>query len=573
MRNKIVLPAGTEYIATSEIPELITRALHPDVTELPLTVSYFIKFARRGATGETANWNGWPIDDDDREVLAHLWADLPPLPDHATADEVKPYLEKANSSELDWTLDVCWNNPQLNSSIIRPEAEKEHRQAIVAAIRRGDLKVVAPHTRLATDEYHPNSQVSLEELRRYVEQFKIVLRLESHAEARRTRMESQFPQGVDRVSVWRMACQLAGQNPIEISPSAETLNKLQQICAVALKHGGIEWASVSPDRPPIFRLDGADAMALIAQMASRPDAMTDWQAVRCQLTLIDVRRDYWERYGKALANDSTQGTIDVPDQSTFYNAGTVLPDEEPLRITNGGVVSNLANDWVATEDMNILVGTFDGEVLDEEPQNIVFGGGAMRIVDQSKTVTADNPHMPDWNVWSHALKATLREAVSLSCDTDPKVVALGPVENIAAQLLPLPVANKEVCSEIARRLAIARSHVGTGGTLPTVTGDNDGDVYLATFAEWALNTMKWAVPDELRALVDTTRPVGAPDKKTRGKLTNEQRAQIVERAKQGEVHQKLADEFGVKRQHVSKLVKDALEKTATWMPSVATKRR
>jgi hypothetical protein len=183
MANEIVLPSGTEYVATADVPELLARALHPETTGQPLTVSYFIKTARRGATGETAKWNGWPIDDDDRRVLAHLWADLPTLPDHATADEVRPYIEKANRADLDWTLDVCWNNPSLNSSIIRPEAEKEHRQAIVAAIRRGDLKVVAPHTRLATDEFRANSQVSVEELRRYVAQFKIVVRLESPAEA------------------------------------------------------------------------------------------------------------------------------------------------------------------------------------------------------------------------------------------------------------------------------------------------------------------------------------------------------------------------------------------------------
>lgn len=91
MPDEIVLPAGTEYVATADIPELITRVLHADAPEPPL------------------------------------------------------------------------------------KAERDHRQAIVAAIRGGGLKVVAPDTRLATDEYHPNSQVSVEELRRYVAQFKIVV--------------------------------------------------------------------------------------------------------------------------------------------------------------------------------------------------------------------------------------------------------------------------------------------------------------------------------------------------------------------------------------------------------------
>lgn len=183
MPDEIVLPLSTEYVATTDVPELLARALHPDITGGPHSVSYFIKTARRGAIGEAAKWNGWPIDDDDRKVLARVWADLPPLREHATAGEVKPYIEAANSAGLDWKLDVCWNNPSLNSSISRLEAEKQHRQAIVAAIRRGELKVVVPNTRLPTDEYRADSQISVEELRRYVAQFKVAVRLEPPAEA------------------------------------------------------------------------------------------------------------------------------------------------------------------------------------------------------------------------------------------------------------------------------------------------------------------------------------------------------------------------------------------------------
>lgn len=90
MANEIVLSAGTEYVATADIPELIAQALHPDTAGQKSTVSYFIKFAGPSATGETAKWNGWPIDDDDRKVLDRIWADMPRLPDHATSDEVQP---------------------------------------------------------------------------------------------------------------------------------------------------------------------------------------------------------------------------------------------------------------------------------------------------------------------------------------------------------------------------------------------------------------------------------------------------------------------------------------------------
>lgn len=128
-------------------------------------------------------------------------------------------------------------------------------------------------------------------------------------------MQSPFSEGVDRVSVWSLACHLAGQNPIEALPTANTLSKLQQLCTHVLKNRlGVEWASVSPDRPPIFRLDGADAMALIAQIASRPDAVTNWQEARRKLTFIDVRREDWARYDQALADDVTPRAIGAADQ-------------------------------------------------------------------------------------------------------------------------------------------------------------------------------------------------------------------------------------------------------------------
>ena len=146
-------------------------------------------------------------------------------------------------------------------------------------------------------------------------------------------MEFQFPNGVERVSVWRMACQLASQNPIEALPSAETLNELQQICAIVLKHGGIEWASVSPERQPIFRLPPDDAMRVIAQMATRPEEIDDWGEARRQLVLIDVRRDDWERsiaQGQisqaathSVNNVTAKHTINIPRGQAFVLAADI----------------------------------------------------------------------------------------------------------------------------------------------------------------------------------------------------------------------------------------------------------
>lgn len=180
MENEIVLPAGTDYVPTADIPELIAHALNPDQ---PQTVSYFIKFGRPGATGEAAKWSGRPLDDEDQKVLDRVWADLPPLPEHATADEVRPYLDafRANSAGLDWELDVCWNGP-IGTAILRLDAEQRHRAAVTAAIRCGQLKAVSPHTRLPAPEFQPSSVVSLEELRRYVGQYQIQVRVEAESQ-------------------------------------------------------------------------------------------------------------------------------------------------------------------------------------------------------------------------------------------------------------------------------------------------------------------------------------------------------------------------------------------------------
>ncbi|WP_261314298.1 hypothetical protein [Burkholderia latens] len=116
---------------------------------------------------------------------------------------------------------------------------------------------------------------------------------------------------------------------------------------------------------------------------------------------------------------------------------------------------------------------------------------------------------PNWSVWRHMLKASLSDAVCLSCNVNPGAATLNPIQHGIAHLLGLDFVGWDVTRTIAERLSIARSHSGTGGTLPTLTGDKDGEVYLATFAEWAVNTMNWTVPDELRALASGAVPDAA----------------------------------------------------------------
>ncbi len=123
---------------------------------------------------------------------------------------------------------------------------------------------------------------------------------------------------------------------------------------------------------------------------------------------------------------------------------------------------------------------------------------------------------PNWSVWHCMHKVSLFDAICLSYDIVPGAATLNPIENGIAHLLGLDFVGWDVSREIANRLSIARSHAGTGGTLQTVTGDKDGEVHLTTFVEWAVNTMKWAVPDELRALASTAQHTIAPPEQATG---------------------------------------------------------
>ncbi|WP_232341786.1 hypothetical protein [Burkholderia pseudomallei] len=133
------------------------------------------------------------------------------------------------------------------------------------------------------------------------------------------------------------------------------------------------------------------------------------------------------------------------------------------------------------------------------------------VADLAPSATNPNKGMthdkPNWGVWNYMHKVSLRDAVCLSYDVAPGAATLNPIENGIAHLLGLNFVGWDVSRKISERLSIARSHAGTGGTLSTVTGDKDGEVYLATFAEWAVNTMEWSVPDELRTIASRVQPV------------------------------------------------------------------
>jgi len=227
-------------------------------------------------------------------------------------------------------------------------------------------------------------------------------------------MEYQFPEGVDRASVWSLACHLAGQNPVEALPGAGTVHKLRLICAIVLRDGGIEWASVSPERPPIFRLPPDDAMSVIVLMATRPEAVIDWAEARRQLTLIDVRRADWERsiaqgqVSQAAAysvnNVTAKHTINIPRGQAFVLAADIprwiaektepIPDVAPA-LCNLQKRTLLAEkhfrlDDLTPDDWALLTEIWQG--LPDVP------GIEARQFEAHREVFETSPKRPDWDL-------------------------------------------------------------------------------------------------------------------------------------------------------------------------------
>jgi hypothetical protein len=140
--------------------------------------------------------------------------------------------------------------------------------------------------------------------------------------------------------------------------------------------------------------------------------------------------------------------------------------------------------------------------------------------DETKAIIDNDSDKPNWDIWRQKMMVTLREAVCLSRNVDPRIVALNKLEELAApivtQLLGKSAASKNVCNEISTRLDIARSYTGNGGTLRAVTEGSDIRVRLVEFAAWVLAETNWTVPDELRELANTARPASASPEEVTG---------------------------------------------------------
>lgn len=179
MSNEIVLPPGTEFVGTAEIPALIAEALYPEEPDEQNLVIQLTKTAKPVAEGEPY---GWPttIDDDDRKILEGFWIGLPELVLPIALEAWRPYAEafKEKGNYLDWELTCVIVSSSVNAAS-RRAAERKHSQALVSAIRRGQLAVLAPDTRIQTNEYQGDSIVTVEKLSQYVALLGIDVRVDA----------------------------------------------------------------------------------------------------------------------------------------------------------------------------------------------------------------------------------------------------------------------------------------------------------------------------------------------------------------------------------------------------------
>jgi hypothetical protein len=327
-QSEIVLPAGTEWVETAKVSGLIARALYPDASGEPLRVSYFTKTARPSVTSDMARPNGWPIDDHDREVLGQIWGDLPPLPADATDKQVAPYVEKANSAGLDWTLDVVWRNPQLEANMGRLLAEDEQKDAIKLAIRDGHLKVVT-HARVPTSELHPNSYVSRDELIRYAKGCGIAVRVETP--------EPQ-PDG-DRITVehlaWLLSAAQADEQPDDWQHSDRD-DGLRRTIAIALRLHGWDADGIAGVIPQIagmaqaakialHRLDGAATTPTAESISANQSGW--WMTADDAQRVLAAVRPGVRRYTIAAAAESIAKRVHPKDYIAEHALKTSLVTE------------------------------------------------------------------------------------------------------------------------------------------------------------------------------------------------------------------------------------------------------
>jgi hypothetical protein len=176
MGNEIVLPAGAEHVASADISDLISTALHPEPpANAPKIITKLHRCAKWGASEQTTKSDGWPLAHNDWYKLREIFAELPPLKLPITEQAWRPYALafKQRARDLDWTLGFTVHTASLEASVKRAIAKSEHSKLLHDSISNGTLEQLNPVTRIATTFHLTGGIVRVEALAAYVKQFGI----------------------------------------------------------------------------------------------------------------------------------------------------------------------------------------------------------------------------------------------------------------------------------------------------------------------------------------------------------------------------------------------------------------
>ncbi len=176
-RSTIVLPLGTLFVTTANIPLLIAMALHPHPAGRSARVVGLYNNLKNRNASQISPTHDASISNYKYKILKKIFKDLPPLKFPLTEGQWKPY-EKAfrvQGTNLRWELIPEYEVPQVAATWKRRAIEAEQADLLKVAVTNGKLKQIHPDTGLPTRKYLEDGRVLVRDLTEYVAQYTVHL--------------------------------------------------------------------------------------------------------------------------------------------------------------------------------------------------------------------------------------------------------------------------------------------------------------------------------------------------------------------------------------------------------------
>lgn len=178
---EIVLPAGTQVVAVSDIPKLIAEALHPPQPEGLYTFKHLTKVVSRSPYLHTP-----PCDAEELATVSKIAGPPPRDGQLISANELDAYLTGFNTSpqKPGWEIGASVVNDAQSAAIDRLTAEEEQRRELKRAIRSGTF-VPLSHALVPLQESIREAldlgRVFVDVFRDYAAKFRILVRVQAAA--------------------------------------------------------------------------------------------------------------------------------------------------------------------------------------------------------------------------------------------------------------------------------------------------------------------------------------------------------------------------------------------------------